>query len=52
MTSLSLADYFADLPDPRISAKCDHRSLDIILLSICAVLMSTRNFIGNAIRVV
>ena len=38
MTSLALADYFGDLPDPRISAKCDHRLLDIILLAICAVL--------------
>jgi len=38
MTNLALAEYFRDLPDPRISAKCDHRLLDIILLAICAVL--------------
>jgi predicted transposase YbfD/YdcC len=38
MMRLALADYFGDLPDPRISAKCDHRLLDIIVLAICAVL--------------
>jgi predicted transposase YbfD/YdcC len=37
MSQATLAAYFADLPDPRISAKCDHRLLDIILLAICAV---------------
>jgi len=38
MTNLALADYFRDLPDPRISVKCDHRLLDIMVLAICAVL--------------
>jgi predicted transposase YbfD/YdcC len=34
----SLAQYFGDLPDPRVVGRCDHKLLDIMLIAICAVL--------------
>ena len=34
----SLERYFGDLPDPRVVGRCEHKLLDIILISICAVL--------------
>jgi predicted transposase YbfD/YdcC len=40
----SLEAYFKDLPDPRISAKCDHRLLDIVMLAICAVIAGAESW--------
>lgn len=34
----SLEAYFGDMPDPRVTGRCDHKLLDIILVAICAVL--------------
>lgn len=35
---ISLEIYFGDLPDPRVTGRCDHKLLDIIIVAICAVL--------------
>jgi len=34
----SLEDYFGDMPDPRVTGRCDHKLIDIIMVAICAVL--------------
>lgn len=34
--SLSLLECFENLPDPRIDKKCDHRLIDIIVITVCA----------------
>jgi hypothetical protein len=34
----SLENCFRDLPDPRVSGRCDHKLLDIIIIAVCGVL--------------
>lgn len=34
----TLANVFGDMPDPRVVGRCDHKLLDIVVISICAVL--------------
>ena len=33
-----LLSYFEDLPDPRVVGRCDHKLLDIVAMTICAVI--------------
>jgi len=40
----SLLESFKDLEDPRIEYLCDHRLLDIVALSICAVLSGANHW--------
>ncbi len=42
----SLAEYFGDMPDPRVVGRCDHKLLDIILIAICAVLSGAESWNG------
>jgi len=35
---VSLEVYFGDMPDPRVTGRCDHKLIDIIMVAICAVL--------------
>ena len=35
---ISLEVYFGDMPDPRVTGRCDHKLIDIILVAICAIL--------------
>lgn len=35
---ISLETYFGDMPDPRVTGRCDHKLIDIIIVAICAVL--------------
>lgn len=35
---ISLEVYFGDMPDPRVTGRCDHKLIDIIIVAICAVL--------------
>lgn len=37
-TKISLEAYFGDMPDPRVTGRCDHKLIDIIIVAICAVL--------------
>jgi predicted transposase YbfD/YdcC len=34
----ALVAVFADLPDPRVTGRCDHDLLDIVVLALCAVM--------------
>ncbi len=43
---LNLEECFADLPDPRIEGRCDHKLLDIIIIAICAVLCGADSWVG------
>src|SRR5262249_47015605 len=36
--SLSLAHHFRDLPDPRLARLCKHDFLDILTITVCAVI--------------
>ena len=40
----SIVSYFAELPDPRMSGKCDHRLQDILLIAICAVICGAESW--------
>jgi hypothetical protein len=33
----SLENCFGGLPDPRVSGRCDHKLLDIIIIAVCSV---------------
>lgn len=35
---ISLEAHFGDMPDPRVTGRCDHKLIDIIIVAICAVL--------------
>lgn len=47
-TSRSLADYFAELPDPRVRLKCVHDFRDIILIVVVATIGGADNFVDVA----
>lgn len=47
-TPRSLADYFAELPDPRVRLKCVHEFLDIILIVVVATIGGADNFVDVA----
>jgi hypothetical protein len=40
----SFIDYFADLGDPRQEDRCDHKLIDIIFISVCAVICGADGF--------
>ena len=44
MTRIAFADYFADLPDPRIDRTKLHRLGDILVIAVCAVVCGADNF--------
>lgn len=37
-------DYFADLTDPRIEDRCDHKLIDILFIAVCAVICGADSF--------
>lgn len=37
-------DYFAELADPRIEDRCDHKLIDILFIAICAVICGADTF--------
>ena len=43
-----LADYFADLRDPRIPLKCQHEFLTVILIVVCATIGGADDFVSMA----
>jgi predicted transposase YbfD/YdcC len=43
-----LADYFADLHDPRVQLKCDHDFMDLILIVVCATIGGADDFVSVA----
>lgn len=40
----SLIEYFADLADPRIEDRCDHKLIDILFIAVCAVICGADGF--------
>ena len=44
-TSLSISECFADLPDPRMEKKTKHQLLDIITITICAVICGADSWV-------
>lgn len=43
-----LADYFAELRDPRVRLKCEHEFLAIILIVVCATVAGADDFVAMA----
>lgn len=41
---LTLLEHFADLADPRIEDRCDHKLIDIIFIAVCAVICGADGF--------
>lgn len=40
----SFIEYFADLADPRIEDRCDHKLIDILFIAVCAVICGADGF--------
>jgi predicted transposase YbfD/YdcC len=40
----SFIDYFANLADPRIEDRCDHKLIDILFIAVCAVICGADGF--------
>lgn len=47
-TSLSIAEHFASLEDPRISSKSEHKLLDIIVIAVCGVICHADDWVSIA----
>ena len=44
-TSISLIVSFQDLPAPRVEGRCDHKLIDIIVITVCAVIAGAENWV-------
>jgi predicted transposase YbfD/YdcC len=42
----SLENCFGDLPDPRVSGRCAHKLLNIIIIAVCGVLCGAASWVG------
>lgn len=42
---ISLMVSFQDLPDPRVEGRCDHKLIDIIVITVCAVIVGAENWV-------
>jgi predicted transposase YbfD/YdcC len=40
----SFIDYFAELADPRVEDRCDHKLIDILFIAVCAVICGADGF--------
>jgi predicted transposase YbfD/YdcC len=40
----SLEDHFGDMPDPRVTGRCAHNLIDLIIIAICAVLSGAESW--------
>src|SRR3954469_6552888 len=47
-TPRPLAEYFAELRDPRVQRKCEHDFLSVILIVVCATLAGADDFVSMA----
>ena len=39
----SLVYYFSQIPDPRIESRCEHLLIDVLVITICAVLCGAQS---------
>ena len=46
LQDLAIGSYFADVDDPRIERTRDHALLDIIIITICAVICGADGWVG------
>jgi len=46
--SMSFADYFSDLPDPRLDRQKRHCLMDILFIAVCAVVCGATSFVDMA----
>ncbi len=42
---ISLVISFQDLPDPRVAGRCDHKLIDILVITVCAVLAGAERWV-------
>jgi predicted transposase YbfD/YdcC len=42
----SLEDCFSGLPDPRVQGRCDHKLIDMIIITVCAVICGADSWTG------
>jgi predicted transposase YbfD/YdcC len=42
---ISLIISFQDLPDPRVEGRCDHKLIDIIVITVCAVICGAESWV-------
>lgn len=42
---ISLIISFQDLPDPRVEGRCDHKLIDIIVVTVCAVIAGAESWV-------
>jgi len=42
---ISLMISFQDLPDPRVEGRCDHKLIDIIVITVCAVIAGAESWV-------
>jgi predicted transposase YbfD/YdcC len=40
----SLEECFADLPDPRVEGRCDHKLIDILIIAVCGVICGAESW--------
>lgn len=45
---ISLLISFQDLPDPRVEGRCDHKRIDIIVITVCAVIVGAESWVDIA----
>ena len=45
-SSVSIIDHFMELDDPRISRKKEHRLIDIVTITICAVICGADDWVS------
>ncbi len=42
----SLEEWFGEVPDPRVEGRCDHKLIDLIILTVCAVICGADSWTG------
>jgi predicted transposase YbfD/YdcC len=42
---ISLIISFQDMPDPRVAGRCDHKLIDIIVITVCAVIAGAESWV-------
>lgn len=42
----SIENCFGDMPDPRVTGRCDHKLLDIIIIAVCGVLCGADSWVA------
>ena len=46
--SMGFADYFSELPDPRLDRRKRHSRMDILFIAVCAVICGATSFVDMA----